>query len=94
MRQGHELKILQLVQDVKYLQWKETESATESLLKTRETIFQRYRHYHLILGKNDKDLENIKNIKIERQELKEENFYAIYNKLVDKYDPKDPTLNS
>jgi hypothetical protein len=93
LRQGHEIKILQMVQDVKYLQWKEAESATESLLNTRESSFQRYRHYQLLLGKNDNDLKDIQNITIERTELNEENFDEIYNQLVEKY-AKQITLES
>ena len=85
LRQGHELKILQMVQDVKYLQWKEAESATESLLKTRESSFQRYRHYQLLLGKKDNELKDIQNLMIERTELNEENFDGVYDELVEKY---------
>jgi hypothetical protein len=85
LRHGHELKILQMVQDVKYLQWKEAESATESLLKTRESSFQRYRHYQLLLGKKEDDLKDVQNITIEHTELNEENFDEIYNQLVEKF---------
>jgi len=85
LRQGHELKILQMVQDVKYLQWKEAETATESLLKTRESAFQRYRHYQLLLGKKDDDIKDIQNLIIQRTELNEQNFDDIYNQLVETY---------
>ena len=85
LRQGHEIKILQLVEDVKYLQWKDSEAATEALLKTREITYQRYRHYQLILGMKDDDLGEIKDITIEKKELNEDNFDEVYNELVAKY---------
>lgn len=85
LRQGHEIKILQLVEDVKYLQWKESEAATEALLKTREITYQRYRHYQLILGMKDEDLKEIKDLTIEKKELNEDNFDEVYNELVGNY---------
>lgn len=86
LRQGHEIKILQLVEDIKYLQWKEAEAATEALLKTRETTYQRYRHYQFILGKNDADLAKIKDLgTIEKKELNQDNFDEVYAELVSKY---------
>lgn len=87
LRQGHEIKILQLVEDVKYLQWKEAEAATEALLKTREVTYQRYRHYQLILGMKDEDLTEIKDLTIdERKELTEDTFDEVYSELVGIYD--------
>src|SRR5690606_27446572 len=50
MRQQHELNILKLVQDVRFLQWKETEAATEALMRGRAVAFEKYRHYKRILG--------------------------------------------
>jgi hypothetical protein len=83
LRQGHEITILQLVEDVKYLQWKEAEAATEALLKTREVTYQRYRHYQLILGMKDEDLTEIKDLT--RKELTKDNFDEAYNELVGIY---------
>jgi hypothetical protein len=85
LRQGHEITILKLVEDVKYLQWKETEAATEALLKTREITYQRYRHYQLILGKKEEDLKGIKDLTIEKKALTEDNFDEVYSELVGKY---------
>ena len=33
LRQGHEIKIQQLTQEVRFLQWKQAQEATESLLR-------------------------------------------------------------
>jgi len=85
LRQGHEIKILQMVEDVKYLQWKEAEAATASLLETRDTAFQRYYHYQRLLGKSESDVNELKTISIERKGLTEENFDEVYDELVGKY---------
>lgn len=85
LRQQHELSISKLVQDVKFLQWKESESATESLLKSRAAAFERYRHYKRILGNNEADLDQLKTIDLARTEMNEENFDEAYARFVDDY---------
>ncbi len=83
--QQHELNISNLVQDVKFLQWKESESATESLLKSRATAFERYRHYKRILGNKEADIDKLKAIDLARVELTEEAFDEVYAQFVDEY---------
>jgi hypothetical protein len=85
LRQGHEIKILQLVEDVKFLQWKEAEAATEALLKTREVTNQRYLHYQLLLGKKDDELTENEEENEEEKELTKDTFDEFYNELVGKY---------
>jgi len=74
LRQQHEINILNLVKDIKFLQWKESEAATESLLGSRSTAFERFRHYKLILGSSESDISKIKTIELARKELTEETF--------------------
>ncbi|MEO8416934.1 MAG: hypothetical protein ABI472_24940, partial [Ginsengibacter sp.] len=85
VRQQHELNISKIVQDIKFLQWKESEAATESLLKSRATAFERYRHYKRILGTSDSDIDALKTIDLARQDLSEENFDSVYAEFVDAY---------
>lgn len=85
MRQQHELSISKLVQDVKFLQWKESEAATESLLKSRGAAFERYRHYKRILGNQESDLDKLKTIELARKDLNEENFDEVYAQFVGEY---------
>ncbi len=85
LRQQHELNITKLVQDVKFLQWKESEAATEALLKSRSSAFERYRHYKRILGTSDSDINKLKTIDLARQNLNEEVFDQVYAQLVDQY---------
>jgi len=85
LRQQYEIKILNLAQDVKFLQWKETEAATEALIKSRNTVFERYRHYKLILGSQATDLDPLRSVTLARQELTADNFDGIYSSWVDQY---------
>ncbi|MEQ4720638.1 hypothetical protein [Nonomuraea sp. B19D2] len=85
LRQGHETKILQLAQDVKFLQRKEAEEATEGLLRAREGAFTRYRHYQLLLGRNDSELAPLKSITLRRDRMTEKDFDELYRQLVAAY---------
>ena len=85
MRQGHEIKIQQMTQDVKYLQWQSAREATKSLLTTRQTALERLHYYQRELGlpadKNASD-----KLALDHGELTEENFDEAYDKLVGQYD--------
>ncbi len=85
LRQQHEINISKLVQDIKFLQWKEAESATESLLKSRTNVFERYAHYKKILGTNESDINALKTVELVRNELTEETFDAAYQEMVSNY---------
>lgn len=85
IRQEHEVNMLTLSQDIRHLQWKEAEANTEALLKSRESIFLRYRHYQLILGKQEDHFRNLNEITLDRQEITAENFDDVYGQFVEKY---------
>ncbi len=85
LRQGHEIEIQQMVQDIRYLQWKEAEQSTESLLESRTTALERYWHYQRLLGKKEGELADLKDFILERRELTEENFDEVFNELVGQY---------
>jgi hypothetical protein len=87
LRQAHELKILTLTQDVRYLQWKEAEANTEALLKTRDSAFQRYRYYQTLMGIADSETTKLQSISVERKMLTEGNFDEIYKDWVEAYSP-------
>jgi hypothetical protein len=83
LRQSHEQRILELVRDVRFLQWKEAEAATTALLHSRATVFERYRHFKRILGASDADVEALRAVDLVREELNEETFQAAYAELVE-----------
>ena len=82
IRQEHEIRILQLTQDVRYLQWKDAEAATEALLASRASAYQRYRHYQLLLGKEESGFSDLETLTLDRTELTEETFDDLYAELV------------
>lgn len=85
LRQQHEISIFRMMQDVKFLQWKEAEAATEGLLKSRNTAFERYRHFKKILGTSDSDINKLKAVDLLRNDITEETFDAAYGEMVGKY---------
>ena len=90
LRQQHEINISKLVQDIKFLQWKEAEAATESLLRSRSNTFERYRHYKKILGTSDSDIDSLKTVDLVRNTLTEDTFDAVYQEMVSNYSKELP----
>src|SRR5262249_52114491 len=50
LRQSHEIKLQQMTQDVRFVQWKQAQEATKSLLTTRATALERLHYYQRQLG--------------------------------------------
>jgi len=86
LRQGHEIKIQQLSQEVRFLQWKREQEATESLLKSRASALERYRYYQRLLGLTPDNNVVPDTFPLDRRELTEENFDEAYSVLVGQYD--------
>jgi hypothetical protein len=96
LRQKHEIRIQQMTQEVKYLQWQAAREATRSLLTNRGSALERLHFYQRVLGLPT-DPNAPDDLKIEFRELTEENFDETYNALVGNYDKplaiqKFPTL--
>lgn len=85
LRQGHELNVLRLVREVRFLQWKEAEAATDALVRSRGVAFERWRHYKHILGADDGAIEPLRSVELVRNELTEETFDAAFRELVGMY---------
>jgi hypothetical protein len=85
LRQSHELAMLQLARDVRFFQWKEAQASTEALLRSRGTVFERYRHYKRILGIADADIDALKSVDLVRNDLTAETFDTAYDQLVSQY---------
>jgi len=92
LRQKHEVNIQQLAQDVRYLQWKEAEANSESLLKSRDSAMERYLFYQRLLGVPEEELTGVSDFTLERPQLSEENFDEVYAELVGQY-AQDVPLN-
>lgn len=87
LRQSHELKLLQLTQDVKYIQWKDAETSTDSLLKSHHAAFLRFNHYQLLLGQSQSEINKYKDITFDRNTtpITKDSFDQYYQKLIGKY---------
>ena len=85
VRQRHEIQIQQMTQDVRYLQWRQTQETTESLLRGRAIALERYRYYRRILGLSPDDPSVPEALLADRRQLTEENFDETYAALVDTY---------
>jgi hypothetical protein len=92
LRQGHEIKIQQMQQEVRFLQWKQAQESTEALLKTRASALERYKYYLRLLGGDvDGDLAP-DTFSLDRRELTEESFDEAYEALVAQYEKEVPAL--
>ncbi|HBP89133.1 MAG TPA: toxin [Nitrospiraceae bacterium] len=93
LRQGHEIKIQQMQQEVRFLQWKQSEESTESLLRSRASALDRYRYYQRVLGLESESDAPSDSLPLDRGALTEENFEEVYETLVGQFDETVSTIN-
>jgi hypothetical protein len=86
LRQGHELTLQKMMQDTRFLQWKQAEEATQALLRTRASALERYRYYQRLLGLTPDANATPDTINLDRPGLTEETFSDVYATLVEQYD--------
>lgn len=94
LRQSHEIKIQKMAKDVRFLQWKQTQENTTSLLTSRKTALERLKYFRRLLNiPNDPNAPD--DLVIDHSEkaedpakLTEENFDKAYDALVSQYDKK------
>ncbi|HSH81374.1 MAG TPA: hypothetical protein VLA19_22835 [Herpetosiphonaceae bacterium] len=85
MRQRHEIQIQRMMQEVRFLQWKQAEEATTSLLTSRKTVLERLHYYQRLLGL-PADPNAVDTVALDRRDLTEENFDEAYGALVGQYE--------
>ncbi|OUS97442.1 toxin [Rhodococcus sp. NCIMB 12038] len=88
LRQKHEISLRQLTRDVRFLEWKEAESATENLRRSYAVSLERYQHYRRLLGLEIGDTPAVP--ELSREPMTEETFDELYEDLVAKYDVEIP----
>ncbi len=86
LRQGHEITLQQMTQNVRFLQWKQAQEATQSLLRTRATTLERYKYYLRLLGMTPDATTAPDTFPLDQRELTEDNFDDAYSALVGEYD--------
>lgn len=85
LRQGHEVKIQTMQQEVRFLQWKQAQEATVSLLNSRAVTLERYEYYLRLLGVERNAALAPDDLALDRRELTEENFDEAHEALVGQY---------
>jgi hypothetical protein len=85
IRQRHEIQIQQMTQEIRFLQWKSAQEATQSLLTSRATALERLHYYQRLLGL-PADQNAPDSLTFDRRELTEENFDEAYSALVGEFD--------
>jgi hypothetical protein len=90
LRQGHEIKFQQMQQEVRFLQWKQAQEATESLMKSRAIVLERYKYYLRLLGQSPDSSLTPDTLPLDRRILTEENFDEAYVALVGQYEKEVP----
>jgi hypothetical protein len=86
LRQGHETKLHRLTQEVRFLQWKQAEEATETLARSRANALERYHYHQRLMGLNPDDTVVPETLALDRRELTEENFEEAFGELVGQYE--------
>jgi hypothetical protein len=86
LRQGHEIRIQTMLQDVRFLHWQQARQNTEALLKGRASALERYAYYQRALGLSPDKAVAPDALPLDRRELTEENFDEAFAELVGQYD--------
>jgi acylphosphatase len=86
LRQGHEVKIHQMQAETRYLQWKQAQESTESLLRTRAVTLEKYTSYLRLLGQPVDATQVPDTFALDRRELTADTFDEAYAALVGQYD--------
>ena len=92
LRQGHEIQLQQLTQNVRYLAWQHAQETTNGLLKTRTATLERYGYYLRLLNLAPDASTVPPDFTPDRRELTEANFADTYSALVGEYDLAIATL--
>ena len=90
LRQSHDGVLQRMNRDVKYLQWKQAQEATEVLLKTRASTLERYHANLRLLGMTPDSSAVPAALPLDRRTLTEDNFDEAYSALVGEYDSTPP----
>jgi hypothetical protein len=93
LRQNNEIALQGLVQNVRFLQWRHAQESTNALLKSRASIYERYKNALRLLGLTPDATNAPENLTLDRAELTEATFDDLYAKLVAAYDLNAPMQN-
>lgn len=86
LRQTHDVQLQELIQNVRFLQWKHAQEQTNVLLKSRASAYERYAYYLRLFGQTPDGDTVPQTFTPDRRELTESNFDDAYSALVGDYD--------
>ena len=86
LRQTNEVNVQQMLQNVRYLEWKHAQETTNSLLKTRASAVERYTYYLRLLNLTPDPGTVPAVLTSDERELTEDNWDDTYSALVGEYD--------
>jgi len=86
LRQGHEITLQGLTQNVRFLQWRHAQETTNSLIASRASAVERYGYYLRLLGLTPDSNAVPETLTPDRRELTEANWGDTYNALVGTYE--------
>jgi Tc toxin complex TcA C-terminal TcB-binding domain len=93
LRQNNEVALQQLTQNIRYLRWQQAEAATDALLRSRGSAFERYTFYLRELGQAPNSAVAPDTFTVDHTTvLTEANFGDAYQALVAQYDLPITTL--
>ncbi len=93
LRQNNEVALQQLTQNIRYLRWQQAQAATEALLRSRASAFERYTFYLRELGQTPNSAVAPDAFTVDHTTvLTEANFSDAYQALVAQYDLPITTL--
>ena len=87
LRQEHEIAVQQAMQNVRYLQWQQSQEGTNSLLRTRASTLERFTYYLRLLNQTPDPNTAPDSFTLDpRTELTESNFDQAFATLVTNFD--------
>jgi Tc toxin complex TcA C-terminal TcB-binding domain len=92
LRQNNEIRLQQLSQGVRYLQWQQARASTDALARARATTYERYAFYLRLLGQEPDSSAAPPAVGIDHSNvITEDNFDDAFDTLVGQY---DTTINA
>ena len=86
LRQEHEIAVQKASQNVRFLQWQQTQEGTNALLRTRSTTLERFKYYLRLLNLTPDPNNAPDTFTPDRNELTEDNFDQAFATLVGEFD--------
>jgi hypothetical protein len=86
LRQGHEIQLQTLMENVRFLEWRHAQETTNALIASRASAVERYTYYLRMLGLTPDTTTVPPTLNPDRRELTEANWDDNYNALVGIYE--------